>query len=65
MLFRSPADEIKDLLYKHMQYILGQATSRVQTDWPADINSYDLDRFYMLKLADLLVDGIIHQSPGN
>jgi hypothetical protein len=60
-----PADEIKDILCKHMQYILGQVTSRVQTDWIADVNSYDLDRFYMLKLADLLVDGIINQSPGN
>jgi hypothetical protein len=59
------AAEIKDLLYKHRQYILGQATSRQASDWLADINQYDLDRFYLLKIADSLADGIANKAFGN
>jgi hypothetical protein len=59
------ADEIKDILYKHRQYILGQATSRLAGNWTADINQHDLDRFYLLKLADLLTDGIANKAQGN
>jgi hypothetical protein len=60
-----PADRIKDLLYKHMQYVFAQGASRMSLNWTADINNYDLDRFYMLELADLLTDGVINDSPGN
>lgn len=56
------AAELKDLLYKHRQYLLGQAKSRQVADWMADINQYDLDRFYMIKLADILVDGILNNN---
>lgn len=59
------AAALKDILYKHRQYILGQVTSRQAVDWITDINQYDLDRFYLLKLADLLSDGISNKALEN
>jgi len=53
-----PKDEIKDLLIKHQQYVIAQVSSRIADDGAAELNSFDLDRFYMLKLADALSDSM-------
>jgi len=54
-------DQIKDLFAKHGQYVVAELLAELNNDPSGDLNSYDLDRFYMLKLADVIADGIGNQ----
>ena len=58
-----PNATVKDILYKHLQFVTDQATSRIKKDWAADIAAYDKGEDHMLMFADTVSDGIIKQFP--
>ena len=58
-----PNATVKDILYKHLQFVTDQATSRIKKDWDADIAAYDKGEDHMLMFADIISDGIIKQFP--
>lgn len=54
---------LKDMLYKHLDFITEQVTARLNKDWKSDIDAYDKGEDHMIMFADILVDGIIKQFP--
>lgn len=54
---------LKDMLYKHLQFITDQVVARLNKDWNADIEAYDKGEDHMIRFADILTDGIIKQFP--
>lgn len=56
-------ETLKDMLYKHLQFITDQVVARLNKDWNADIEAYDKNEDHMIMLADILTDGIIKQFP--
>ena len=55
--------ELKDFMYKHLQFITDQTVARLNKDWKADIDAYDKGQDHMLKFADVISKGIIEQFP--
>ena len=55
--------ELKDMLYKHLEFVTNQAVARINKNWKADIAAYDEGEEHMIKFADVLSDGIIKQFP--
>jgi hypothetical protein len=58
-----PQQELKNMLYKHLAYTTTEVVSRLNKDWPADIEAYDKGHEHMLMFADALTDGIVKQFP--
>lgn len=58
-----PNAAVKDMLYKHLDFLTSQVTSRISKDWAADIAAYDKGEDHMLMFADTVSDGIIKQFP--
>lgn len=58
-----PEKTLQDMLYKHLEYTTGEATSRLKKDWVADIGFYDTNHDHMLMLSDALTNGIAKQFP--
>lgn len=58
-----PNAAVKDILYKHLQFITDQVNSRIKKDWDADIAAYDKGEDHMLMFADIVSDGIMKQFP--
>jgi len=55
--------ELKDMLYKHLEFVTNQAVARLNKNWKADIEAYDKGEEHMIMFADVLSDGIIKQFP--
>lgn len=55
--------ELKDMLYKHLEFVTDQALSRINKDWKADIEAFDKGEDHMIMFADILSKGIIKQFP--
>jgi hypothetical protein len=55
--------ELKDMLYKHLEFVTNQAVARINKNWKADVDAYDKGEEHMIKFADVLSDGIIKQFP--
>lgn len=56
-------ENLKDMLYKHLQFVTGQVVARLNKDWNADIDAYDKGENHMIMFADIIADGIIKQFP--
>lgn len=54
---------LKDMLYKHLDFVTAQAVARLNKDWKADITAFDEGETHMIMFADILSDGIIKQFP--
>lgn len=54
---------LKDMLYKHLQFLTDQTIARINKDWKADINAYDKGEDHMINFADVISEGIIKQFP--
>lgn len=54
---------LKDMLYKHLQFVTDQVVARLSNDWKSDITAYDKGEDHMIHFADILSDGIIKQFP--
>lgn len=55
--------ELKDMLYKHLEFVTNQAVARINKDWKADIEAYDKGEEHMIMFSDMISDGIIKQFP--
>jgi hypothetical protein len=58
-----PAQDIKNMMYKHLALTTTEVVSRLKKDWTADIEAYDKGHEHMLMFADMLTDGIVKQFP--
>ncbi|MEI8350549.1 MAG: glycosyltransferase [Candidatus Omnitrophota bacterium] len=56
-----PKKDLTDMLYKHLEFTMGEVVSRIKKDWAADIAYYDKEYDHMLMFADVLTDGIVKQ----
>jgi hypothetical protein len=56
-------NEMKKMMRKHLDLTLDEAVARLSGDWEADIKAYDKVHDAMLKMADMLSEGIIKQFP--
>ncbi|MFR1710039.1 MAG: glycosyltransferase [Clostridium sp.] len=54
---------LKDMLHRHLQLLTDAVTARLNKDWKADIRAYDQGEDHIIRLADVLADGIIKQFP--
>ena len=54
---------LKNMLYKHLEFITDQVVARLNKTWKADSNTCDKGEDHMIHFADILVDGIIKQFP--
>ncbi|MGE7603520.1 glycosyltransferase [Peribacillus sp. NPDC097675] len=56
-------EELKDLLYTHLQLLTDQVSARLKKDTEAEIIAFDKGEDHIIKLADVLTKGIIKQFP--
>lgn len=56
-------ETLKDMLYKHLQFVTDQVVARINKDWNTDIEAYDKGEDHMILFADIITDGIIKQFP--
>lgn len=56
-------ETLKDMLYKHLQFVTDQVVARLNKDWNEDIQAYDKGEDHMIMFADVITDGIIKQFP--
>ena len=54
---------LKDMFYKHLEYIDMQVDSRIQKDWASEIKAYDDGLAHVLQVSDILAEGVVHQFP--
>jgi hypothetical protein len=54
-------DEMKELLYEHLDLTTSEVVARLQADWAADVAAYDRIHLHALELADELSTGIVNQ----
>jgi hypothetical protein len=59
-----PLAEMKSHMRDHLDLTLEEATARLKGDWTADITAYGKVHVQILKMADMLSEGIIRQFPG-
>ncbi|MFC5470660.1 glycosyltransferase [Cohnella suwonensis] len=55
--------ELKKMLYEHLQLVTDALTTRLNKDWAGDIAAFDKGEQHMIRFADILVDGIVKQFP--
>lgn len=54
---------MQEMLYTHLQLITEIVVDRLKGDWKADIAATDKNEVHMIRLADLLTEGIVKQFP--
>lgn len=54
---------LKDMFYKHLEYIDRQVDFRLKKDWASEIRAYDDGLAHVLRISDILAEGIVHQFP--
>jgi len=55
---------LQDMLYTHLQLITEIVLDCLRGDWKADIAATDKNEIHMIRLADILTEGIVKQFPG-
>lgn len=55
--------ELKDMLYKHLDFVTAQAVARINKNWKSDVENYDKGEIHIINFADMLSDGIVKQFP--
>jgi prophage DNA circulation protein len=58
-----PQARLQAMLHTHLDLTLEEATARLRGDWAADIAAYDDVHRHILRMADVLSDGILRQFP--
>ncbi|MBT2697384.1 glycosyltransferase [Bacillus sp. ISL-40] len=54
---------LKQLLHAHLKMITQSVLARLKNDWNGDIRAFDEGEIHLIKIADVLSDGIIKQFP--
>jgi len=58
-----PLEDMKSMMHDHLKLTTDEAVARIQKDYDADIAAYDKVHDEILKMADMLSDGIVKQYP--
>jgi hypothetical protein len=58
-----PSGEMKAMMHDHLNQTTAEVQARLKGDWAADIAAYDRVHEQILRMADMLSDGIINQFP--
>jgi hypothetical protein len=58
-----PAADMKAMMRDHLQATTTELEARLKKDWKADVAAYEKVHEQILKMADMLSDGIIKQFP--
>jgi hypothetical protein len=58
-----PREEIAAMMRIHLDTTTAEALARLRGDWAADVAAYDAVHTHILRMADMLSDGIIRQFP--
>jgi hypothetical protein len=58
-----PEVAMKAHMKDHLDLTLAEAVARLQSNWKEDVAAYDRVHMQILKMADMLSDGIITQFP--
>jgi hypothetical protein len=58
-----PRDEMTAMMRTHLETTTAEALARLRGDWVADIAAYDAVQDHILRMADMLSDGIVQQFP--
>ena len=56
-----PLDKMKAALKMHLDTTVQEATDRLAGKWDADVKDYDRVKEHIMKMADMLTDGIVAQ----
>jgi len=59
-----PLAEMKSMMRDHLDLTTAQVVAGLTKNWAADIAAYDDVHGQILKMADMLSDGIVRQFPG-
>jgi len=59
-----PAAEMKSMMRDHLRLTTAELEAHLGKDWKRDVAAYDDVHNQILKMADMLSDGIIKQHPG-
>jgi hypothetical protein len=54
---------LKQLLHAHLKMLTNSVVARLKKDWNGDIRAFDEGEIHVIKIADVLSDGIIKQFP--
>ncbi len=54
---------LKQLLHAHLKIVTDSVVSRLKKDWNREIRAFDEGEIHLIKIADVLSDGIIKQFP--
>jgi hypothetical protein len=54
---------LKQLLHAHLKMVTDSVLARLKKDWNGDIRAFDEGEIHLIKIADVLSDGIIKQFP--
>ncbi|MEY2191829.1 glycosyltransferase [Neobacillus sp. BF23-41] len=54
---------LKQLLHAHLRMVTNSVLARLKKDWNGDIRAFDEGEIHLIKIADVLSDGIIKQFP--
>ena len=58
-----PKDEMTSMMHEHLGVTTEEVVARLKADWPADIAAYERVHEQILKMADMLSEGITSQFP--
>ena len=56
-------DDMKMMMNDHLALTTGEAIQRIKKDYDADVVAYDKVHLEILKMSDMLADGIVKQFP--
>ena len=54
---------LKQLFHIHLKFVTDSVVSRLKKDWNREIRAFDEGEIHLIKIADVLSDGIIKQFP--
>ncbi|MDR7238239.1 glycosyltransferase [Neobacillus drentensis] len=54
---------LKQLFHAHLKMVTDSVVSRLKKDWNREIRAFDEGEIHLIKIADVLSDGIIKQFP--
>lgn len=59
-----PLNDMKIMMHDHLKFTTEEAVQRIKKDYDADVIAYDKVHHEILKMSEMLSDGIVKQFPG-